>query len=351
MRDRETGSPVELALKRLAGGAALGQALAAKAFGQLMRGEATPAQTAGLLMGLRVRGETPEDIAGAAQALREAMIRVDVAGLPSMIDTCGTGGGKVSTFNISTVAALVACGAGAIVAKHGNRSYTSKCGSADVLEALGVEITVDAARGARLLQTVGMAFLFAPAFHPAMRFVAPVRREIAIPTIMNLIGPLVNPAQVRRQVVGVSDPERGPLVAEVLSRLAAEHALVVHGTVGMDEIAPVGATDVWEVRGDDIAAWSLDPEEHGLAIRDPALLAGGTPDANARRVEQLLEQPEADPAGQAAVILNAGAAIYVSGMVEDMRAGFERARESLSNGAARAVLDGLRRETEVSTSE
>lgn len=351
MTHGEVGSPVELALKRLAHGNSLDQELAAAAFGQLMRGEATSAQTAGLLTGLRVRGETTKEVAGAVSALREAMIPVPVTDRSNLIDTCGTGGGSVSTFNISTAAALVAAGAGAVVAKHGNRSYTSKCGSADVLEALGVEITVDPADGARLLKQVGMTFLFAPAFHPAMRFVAPVRREIGIPTIMNLIGPLANPAGVTRQVVGVSDPERGPLVAEVLARLGAEHALVVHGLVGMDEIAPLGVTQMWEVHGADVVTWTLEPAEHGLAIVDSGALAGATPAVNARRVERLLEEPGADPAGRAAVVLNAGAALYVAGLVGDVGAGFERAQEALAAGAAREVLEGMRRYKAVSTSE
>jgi anthranilate phosphoribosyltransferase len=349
--EREAKSAVELALKRLATGKHLGQELAAEAFGQLMRGEATPAQTGSLLTGLRVRGELPEDVAGAVLALRDAMVSVPVVDQSHLIDTCGTGGGSVSTFNISTAAALVAAGAGAVVAKHGNRSYTSKCGSADVLESLGVGITVDAQQGAELLASVGMAFLFAPAFHPAMRFVAPIRREIGIPTIMNLIGPLANPARVKRQVVGVADPDRGQLLADVLCRLGAEHALVVHGTVGMDEIAPVGTTEVWEVRAGKVDYWTLDPTAYGLAVEDVAALAGGVPDENARRVEKLLMQPDEDPEGRAAVVLNAGAALYVSGLVNDVADGFASADAALRDGRAIGVLDGLRRETAASTSE
>ncbi|UCD23944.1 MAG: anthranilate phosphoribosyltransferase, partial [Gemmatimonadota bacterium] len=296
-------------------------------------------------------GEVAEEVAGAVLALRDAMVAVRVGDLPHLIDTCGTGGGTVSTFNISTVAALVAAGAGAAVAKHGNRSYTSKCGSADVLESLGVGITVDADRGAELLRGVGMAFLFAPAFHPAMRFVAPVRREIAIPTIMNLIGPLANPAGVRRQVVGVADPDRGPLLADVLCRLGAEHALVVHGLVGMDEIAPIGNTEVWEVRGGKTSSWTLDPADHGLEIGEVATLAGGEPAQNAARVETLLSQPERDPEGTAAVVLNAGAALYVSGLAADLADAFEMAGAALREGKALGVLEALQRETAASTSE
>ncbi len=342
---------VKLALARLASGERLGQDLAADAFGQLMRGEATPAQTGSLLTGLRVQGESADEVTGAVVALRDAMVRVEVAERKHLVDTCGTGGGTVSTFNISTVAALVAAGAGAKVAKHGNRSFTSKCGSADVLETLGVEISVDAARGALLIDKVGMAFLFAPAFHPAMRHVAPVRREIAIPTIMNLVGPLANPAGVRRQVVGVADAERGPLLAEVLRRLGAEHALVVHGTAGMDEIAPFGTTEVWEVKEGKVVEWTLDPSEHGFAVDDPTSLAGGMPAENARRVENLLGEPDSDPDGKVAVILNAGAALYASGLASEIREGFELADEAMASGSAHRVLKALRAESTVNTSE
>jgi anthranilate phosphoribosyltransferase len=349
--DGESSSAVKLALARLASGARLGQDLSAEAFGQLMRGEATPAQTGSLLTGLRVQGESADEVAGAVVALREAMVQVDVADKSHLVDTCGTGGGTVPTFNISTVAALVVAGAGARVAKHGNRSYTSKCGSADVLEALGVEISVDAASVAELISKVGMAFLFAPAFHPAMRFVAPVRREIGIPTIMNLVGPLANPAAVKRQVVGVADPERGPILAEVLKRLGAEHAMVVHGAVGMDEIAPLGSTLVWEVREGKVSDWILDPSEYGLAVADAVSLAGGMPADNAERVEKLLSDPDSDRDGKVAVILNAGAALYVSGLAEDIRGGFQLASEAIASGSAQRVLGRLRAESSISTSE
>jgi anthranilate phosphoribosyltransferase len=343
-------SPVAESLKRLAAGDELGEELALQAFAQLMRGEATESQTGALLAGLRVRGESVRDVAGAVRALRGAMVKVEVADRTRTVDTCGTGGGTVPTFNISTAAALVAAGAGAVVAKHGNRSFTSKCGSADVLEALGVEISVDAATAAHVLDRAGIVFLFAPAFHPAMRFVAPVRREIAIPTIMNLVGPLANPAGVTRQLMGVADHERGPLLAEVLSHLGAEHAMVVHGVVGMDEIAPYGKTEVWEVRSGEVLQWTLEPGDLGLAEVDVKSLAGGEPAENAARVENLLTAPDGDPAGRAAVLLNAGAAVYLSGAVDALGQGIEAAGESLRSGAAREVLERLRRETAVSTS-
>ena len=312
-----------------------------------MRGEATPAQIAALLMGLRVKGETPEEVAGAARALRDAMVRVEANGL-HLVDTCGTGGGAVSTFNISTAAAFVAAGAGAVVAKHGNRSFTSQCGSADVLEALGVRISLDAADAARVLREACVTFLFAPNFHPAMKYAGPVRRELGVASVMNLLGPLANPAGVRRQVVGVADAHRGPLMAGALARLGAEHALVVHGRVGMDEIAPQGITDVWEVRTGSVNLWEIDPADHGLAIADVAGLAGAAPAANAARIEHLLGSGRDDPAGLAALLLNAGAAIYVAGLVGSYADGVSRAREIVRAGKAREALERLRRATSTS---
>jgi anthranilate phosphoribosyltransferase len=267
------------------------------------------------------------------------------------IDTCGTGGGEVPTFNVSTAAALVAVGAGATVAKHGNRSYTTRCGSADVLEALGVNISLDARAAGDLLRRARIAFLFAPAFHPAMRFVGPVRRELAVPTVMNLVGPLANPASVRHQIVGVGDRSRAPLVAEALRRLGTEHALVVHADVGMDEIAPAGRTAVWEVRGHDVEAWTVEPATFGLEDVELDALAGEDPPANATRITRLLEQPNADRAARNAVLLNAAAALYVAGLADTMAGGIELARAALEDGRAADALACLVRESRASTSE
>lgn len=333
--------PLERAISALAARESLGETLAAEVFSVVMRGEASHAQIGALLMGLRVKGETADELAGAARALREAMVRVEIDA-PHLVDTAGTGGGSVTTFNISTAAALVAAGAGATVAKHGNRSYTSRCGSADVLEALGVSVGLDASGAVRVLREAGVAFLFAPNFHPAMRHVAPVRKELGVTTLMNLLGPLANPAGVRRQVIGVADAERGPLVATALSRLGAEHALVVHGRVGMDEISPVGETAVWEVRDGDLTHWTLDPADYGLAVRDVATLRGAEPAANAARLERLLEDG-ADPDGRAAALLNGAAAIYAAGMTKSYADGIARARTALDSGAAREALERLRR--------
>ena len=336
-------SPIQQAISALADRRPLPEDLAARVFGVVMRGEATPAQIGALLLGLRVKGETPEEVAGAARALRAAMVVVE-APMDNLVDTCGTGGGTVPTFNISTAAAFVAAGAGATVAKHGNRTFTSRCGSADLLEALGVRITLDPGDTARMLREAGIAFLFAPNFHPAMRHVGPVRRELGVPSIMNLVGPLANPAGVRRQVIGVADPDRAPLMAQALARLGAEHALVVHGRVGMDEISPVGPTTVWEVRGSLVDTWELDPERLGLAVADAAGLQGGEPAENARRVERILDASGADAVGRAAVLLNAAAAIWVAGLAPSLEDAVERARAAVTSGKARAALERLRRD-------
>lgn len=330
------------ALGGLAHGRRLSEAEVEAAFTVLMRGDATPSRSAALLMAMRVQGETGAELAGAARALRGVMRRVAVPPGPDAVDTAGTGGGRIGTFNVSTVAALAAAGAGARVAKHGNRSYTSRCGSADVLEALGVDLARHAESPERFLEEAGMVFLFAPAFHPAMRFVAPVRRDLAVPTVMNLVGPLVNPAGVRRQVVGVADCDRAPIMADALRRLGATHALVVHAEAGMDEIAPEGATHVWELREGSVHEWVLDPARVGVTPVDLAALRGGEPAENAARIEGLLRTPNADPAGRAACVLNAGAALYVAGVVRSVAEGVARASAALQDGRALGVLERLR---------
>jgi len=346
---RPTASPLLEAIAALADRRSLTESQTTAVFATVMQGAATPAQIAALLMGLRTKGETADEVAGAARALREAMVPVQAAG-DHLVD--GTGGGTVPTFNISTAAAFVAAGAGASVAKHGNRSFTSRCGSADVLEALGVPISLDAGDAARVLREACITFLFAPNFHPAMKHAAPVRRELAIPSIMNLLGPLANPAGVRRQVVGVADRDRAPLVAGALARLGAEHALVVHGRVGMDEISPQGITDVWEVRGGQVSTWELDPASYGLAIADAAALRGGEPAANAARIERLLGAggSTGDEPGRAALLLNAGAALYVAGIAPSYEDGLARARGAIGAGRAHAALERLRRAATARTS-
>ena len=300
------------ALRRLAEGGSLSAREAAAAFGVVMRGEATGSEMAELLLALRSKGESAAEIAGAAAALRDAMVPAPTGQSERLVDTCGTGGGAVTTLNISTAAAFVVAGAGVPVAKHGNRSYTSRSGSADVLEALGIDIATEPERVPGVLQEAGLVFLFAPSYHPAMRHVGPTRRALGVPTIMNLLGPLANPAGVRRQVVGVADRARAPQLADALQQLGATHALVVHGAIGMDEMSPVGETMVWEIRDGRVSEWVLDAAELGLGTESLDGLAGGEPAENAARIERLLRTGEGG-AVRAAVLLNAAAALYVSG--------------------------------------
>ena len=333
--------PLHTALRLIAQGQSLTPDQTADAFAVIMRGEATGEQIGALLLGLRARGETADEVAGAARALRAAMVPVRPGSGAAVVDTCGTGGGTVSTFNISTAAALIAAGAGARVPKHGNRSYTSKCGSADVLEALGVNIMLGAEQAAAVLDEVGMVFLFAPTFHPAMRHVGPTRKQLGVATIMNLLGPLANPAGVDRQVVGVADRARAPLMADVLLRLGTRRALVVHGEVGMDELSPAGTNAVWEVADGRVSSWQLDPHDFDLAWDRLEDLAGGEPAENALRVERLVNG-ERDEAGRRAVLLNAAAALYVAELAPDFAGAVSLAARTLDDGAAATVLAKLR---------
>jgi anthranilate phosphoribosyltransferase len=292
-------------------------------------------------MALRVKGETAEEVAGAAHALRDAMVRLPCERPDELVDTCGTGGGSIQTFNISTAAALVAAGAGARVAKHGNRSFTSQSGSADVLEALGVAIETPVEQMARALAEAGIVFMYAPLMHPAMRHVGPVRRELAIPTVMNVVGPLANPALAGRQVVGVAERRRLPLMAGALAALGTVHALVVHGEPGMDEISPLGITHVAEVRDGTVREWTIDPREHGYAGVDAADLAGAMPGENARVIEAVLAG-RGTRGARAAVVLNAGAALYVAGRVRSFGDGVALAEATVESGDGSRALERLR---------
>ena len=335
-----TAAPVAVAIRRLANGASLTAEEAEAAFEAVMAGEATSAQMAALLVGLRVKGETPAEVAGAARAMRAAMVDLAADAPGQLVDTCGTGGGTITTFNISTAAALLAAGAGVRIAKHGNRSFTSKCGSADVLEALGVGVDVTPAVMEETLQRAGIVFMFAPLMHPAMRHVGTVRRELAIPTLMNIVGPLANPAHAGRQVVGVADEARLPLLAGALLELGTEHALVVHGK-GMDEISPLEPSEGVEIVDGELRPWSLDPADYGYADYPVDDLAGGGPAENAALVEAVLAG-KGNAASTAAVVLNAGAAIYVGGLEPTMRQAVERARAALDDGAGLDALERLR---------
>jgi anthranilate phosphoribosyltransferase len=312
------------------------------AFGEIMEGRATPVQIAALLIGIRVRGAAPEEVAGGVRAMRRAMVAVPVSSPDEVVDTCGTGGGTLSTFNISTAAALVAAGAGVRVAKHGNRSFTSRCGSADLLESLGVRLDLDPEQEARVLQEAGIVFMFAPLHHPAMRHVQPVRRELAMPTIMNILGPLTNPAGARRQVVGVADPELLTLIAGALRVLGHERALVVHGEPGMDELSPVGTTRIVELRDGEVRESVFDPRaELGWEAYAAADLAGGDPAENAAVVEGVLKG-ERGGVARAAVVLNAAAALFVAGRADSIVDGVAIAEQAVSDGAGWERLEMLR---------
>ena len=334
--------PLARAIRQLAGGHSLNAEETAEAFGTIMRGEASAAQVAAILVALRVKGETVDEVAGGATALREAMVRLPAEAPDTLVDTCGTGGGAVTTFNISTAAALVAAGAGVRIAKHGNRSFTSQCGSADVLEALGVRIESTPDEMLATLQEAGIVFMFAPLMHPAMRHVGPVRRELAIQTVMNILGPLANPAGAGRQVVGVADAHRLPLLAGALAALGSRRAMVVHGEPGMDEVSPLGPTRVLEVRNGKVREWMIDPRAVGLGSSDARELGGAEPGTNARVIEDVLAGRTKGGA-RAAVLLNAAAAIHVSGSEDDFAASVRRAEQALENGNAHRALERLRK--------
>jgi anthranilate phosphoribosyltransferase len=337
-----TPNAVQAAIRRVAFGQSLDAELATEAFSAIMRGEATAAQIAALLIGLRVKGETADEVTGAARAMRAAMVHLPVDSADDLVDTCGTGGGAVPTFNISTAAALLAAGAGVRIAKHGNRSFTTQCGSADVLEQLGVTLEAATEVAARALLEAGITFMFAPAMHPAMRHVGPVRRELGIPTVMNIVGPLANPAGARRQVVGVAERARMPLLAGALASLGAAHAIVVHGAPGMDEISPIGVTEVAEIRDGAVTEWTIDPEDYGFSGFTAAQLAGGSPPENARTIVDVLEG-RGNPAAEAAVLLNAAGALYVAPGSRSFADCVASASAALKSGAGSAALDRMRR--------
>lgn len=329
------------AIQKLAFHQPLSAANTEAAFDVVMKGQASEVQVAALLAAMRAVGETPEMVAGVVRALRSAMIILPATDPDSLVDTCGTGGGTVPTFNISTAAALVAAGAGIRIAKHGNRSFTTRCGSADVLQALGMEIEVPIEVMAKTLETTGLVFMFAPLMHPAMRHVGPVRRELGIPTVMNIVGPLANPAKAGAQVVGVSDRERAPILASALLSLGSKHALVVHGEPGLDEISPLGLTHVIEVRNGKTSEWVIDSAKVGFGKGKESDLAGGGPEDNARIIEEILDNRGRE-AAKAAVILNAAGAIYVGGGEKDFDSAVAVAKSSLENGAAKKALRNLR---------
>ena len=329
---------IQQALARLLDGHDLSREEAHGVMGSIMSGEATPAQIAGFLIALRTKGETADEIAGCAEAMREHALPVRPH-RDDLVDTAGTGGDGASTINISTAAALVAAAAGAGVAKHGNRAVSSACGSADVLEALGFDLDLSAERVARSIDELGFGFLFAPTHHPAMRHAAPVRSELAARTVFNVLGPLTNPAGARAQVVGVYAPELVRTIAEVLAQLGATRAFVVHGAGGIDELSPAGPNFVCEVTNGEVRARNVDPLEFGLPRCDPAELRGGSPDENAAAIRAVFAGE--DGGRRSAILLNAAGAIAAGGHADDLREGLEIAREAIDSGAAAARLDEL----------
>ena len=311
------------------------------AFVEVMEGRATPVQVSALLTALRVKGEHPSEIAGGVRALRRAMIPVAAPDGWTLVDTCGTGGGAVTTFNISTAAAILAAGAGVRIAKHGNRSFSSRCGSADVLEALGVRIDMSAEQMAEVLESAGIVFMFAPLLHPAMRHVSPVRRELPMPTIMNVLGPLANPAGARRQIVGVSRANLLELIAHGLLELEHERALVVHGQPGLDELSPLGPTSVIELTDGKLEEALIDPANWGITGTTPDDLAGYEPAENARVIRDVLSG-KGTRSARYATTMNAGAAIYLAGLADSLRQGWEAAEAALDAGAGVEALERLR---------
>ncbi|MBI4499352.1 MAG: anthranilate phosphoribosyltransferase [Chloroflexi bacterium] len=325
------------ATEALIAGKHLSQEEAAAVMGEIMEGQATPAQLAGFLVALRIKGETVDEIAGFAQVMRDKALRVPFDG--STVDTCGTGGDGSGTFNISTAAAFVVAGAGLTVAKHGNRAASSQCGSADVLEALGVKLELTPEQVAACMKEAGIGFMFAPAFHPSMRHAGPTRRELGIRTVFNILGPLTNPAGAQAQVLGVGSDGLLPKMAAALQRLGSRHALVVHSSDGLDEISISGPTRVYECRGEALRDYVVRPEDVGLAPAPQAAIKGGTPQENARILRALLQGARGPV--RDVVLLNAGAALLAGDAASDLKEGVALAQQALDSGRALEKLEAL----------
>lgn len=311
---------------------------AAEAMSAIMSGEATPAQIAALLVGLTMKGERPAEIVGLAKTMRAKAVQLSKP-FDDVFDTCGTGGDRSGTFNISSAAAVVAAAAGLRVAKHGNRSVSSQCGSADVYEALGVNVAATAETVERSLDNIGIAFFFAPTFHPSMRHAGPVRRELAVRTAFNLLGPLTNPAGTRRQLVGVPHSELTELMARALLLLGSDRAWVVHGADGIDEMSTTGHTKVSECRNGAVSTFYVHPSDFGIAKADRRDLQGGDAAANAAILREVLSGktgPRRD-----VVLLNAGASLFVGGKATAVREGIDRAAHAIDSGAARDKLAAM----------
>jgi anthranilate phosphoribosyltransferase len=329
---------ITTAIATVADGRSLSRTEAREVMHVVMRGEATPAQIGGLLVGLRTRGETVDEITGFAEAMREHVLPVTPSRSP-VVDVVGTGGDGAGTFNISTAAAVVAASAGAAVAKHGNRAASSACGSADVLEELGLVLELPPERIAASIDAHGFGFMFARAHHPAMRHAAPVRQELGTRTVFNVLGPLANPAGARDGVFGVYSAELARTYAEALAGLGARRALVVHGEGGIDELSPFGRSLVIEVTEGELREWSLDPRELGFEPSDPAQLRGGTAGENADAIRHVLAGERGGR--RDAVVLNAAGALLAAGIVDDLAEGVAAAESALDRGDAATTLERL----------
>jgi anthranilate phosphoribosyltransferase len=329
---------IQKAIARLLDGHNLTRPESREVMSEIMGGEATPAQISGFLVALRAKGETPNEIAGCAEAMREHVLAVHPK-RDDLVDTAGTGGDNAHTLNISTAAALVAAGAGAAVAKHGNRAVSSRSGSADVLEALGFDLELEPARIEQSIDELGFGFLFAQAHHPAMKHAAPVRRELATRTVFNVLGPLTNPAGARAQIVGVFAPGLVHTIAEVLAQLGTRRAFVVHGAYGIDELSPAGPNLVCEVVAGSVRERTVDPHDLGISRCAPDELRGGSPEENAERIRSVFAGENGG--ARDAILLNAAGAIAAAGHAEDLREGLEIAREAVDSGAAAQRLDEL----------
>ena len=322
------------AVQRLVEGKNLDIATAAGAMDEIMSGEATPSQMGAFLVALRIKGETVDEIVGLVRSMREHATTISAP--EGAVDTCGTGGDGSGSFNISTTAALVVRGAGAVVAKHGNRGQSSQCGSADVLEALGVPMTLDAPAVERCIREVGFGFLFAPTFHPAMRHASATRKDLGIRTVFNILGPLANPARVRRQALGVANARSGELMVQVLAALGHERALVFHGDDGLDELSTGGSSHLFDLRNGVITEVTVDPAALGLAAPAAGDLTGGDAAANAEIVREVLAGapgPRRD-----VVLLNAAAGLVAAGRADDLPMGIQQAAEAIDSGAAERAL-------------
>ena len=329
------------ALTHIIDGEKLNQANTKAIFDTIMAGEASPAQIGGILMALRVRGESPEEIAGAAEAMRQVSTKVTVD-VANLVDTCGTGGsGSSKLFNISTAAAFVVAGAGGHVAKHGNRRMTSQSGSADLLEAAGVNIALTPEQIARCIREIGVGFLFAQAHHSAMRYAGPIRQELRVRTIFNLLGPLTNPAGAERQLIGVFAPEWQQPMAEVAKLLGSTHAMVVHAN-GLDELSIAGTSNIVELKDGEIQQYTIEPEDFGIATQTVADLQADSPASSLELVRHSLSGDDATGAADI-VALNAGAAIYVAGIADTLANGVAMAEDSIASGLAAEKLAELTR--------